>query len=140
MYSKPNIGKAVLTSVLAVVVFYVVYTLAALLLGLLFALISAIPILGTIMGWLFEARGDTPGLLSMVLGVACAYISTMYITERLTKNEPTMYLSRKIVGLCLVVLNVIFFIANAFLLSGGSWGANLLLIIAGVIIFLQSRN
>lgn len=135
---KPEVGKAILFSIVGLAAFYICYFVLALLLGLLFALLLNIPVLKNIIAFLFRLRGDTPDALVTIAAVYVSYSAIIWMLGRFCDIQETLFLSHRILGIILLVLNVLFLLVN--ISSGNSFFPNIVVGIAGFIMFLKGKQ
>lgn len=130
--------SAIFFSVLGVVLFYLLMMCCTLIGSLLLYILSIIPIVNTLLDWLFSLRGDSPNifLVSCSLTIAC-WILTL-LSKTLIKNVDTRKLTLILIGLVLIVLNVLFLIINV--IFEDSIFSNILTVIVGFVIFFKGRN
>lgn len=138
---KNSKAKSILTSiplsVIGLLEFYLIYGIAFLIIALLFWLISYIPILSTLVDWLFRIREDTPDMFAMFASTGIAYLGFTVTIEHISKKVETKKLTLMFVGIYLIVLNVLFLIIN--LKYNDPILANILLTIAGIVIFFKGK-
>lgn len=99
-------------AVIAIAVFYLVYTLCAFLGSLVFTLFLKIPVLSTLLGWLFKARGDSPGLFVVFASAFIAFYISMAALEYISKSEDIRAKASKLAGSILLVANIVFLVLN----------------------------
>lgn len=135
---KPETGKAILFGIIGIIAFYICYAVIALVLSALLSALSKIPLLGNLIIFLFRVRGDTPGILVSLIAVSLAYEAVLWMIHRFSDIQETEALALRICGIPLLVLNMVFLIVN--LLSGDYFFPNILLAIAGFLIFNHGRS
>jgi len=127
---------SILFSILGLFEFYLIYGVITLISGLLFILISNIPIVSTLVEWLFRIREDTPAVFAMLFGVTLAYVGTMATLGHI--KESTQKLALMIMGISLVAMNIFYLILN--LVYHETIFINIVMSIAGIIIFVKGKN
>ena len=135
---KKSIFASIPLSILGLLAFYLVYGIAFLIIALLFWIISYIPILNTLFDWLFRIREDTPDMFAMFTSTVIAYFGYAATIGLISKKAETQKLTLMLTGIYLIVLNVIFLIAN--LVFRNAILPNILLGIAGIVIFFNGKN
>lgn len=126
MKTKPQVFKAIGTALLGALTFALTY----LLVGLLISILNAIPVISTVLGWLFKVRGDSPSLMLLVLSPTIGYITTVSLLSAINKNTSTLGISLIIVGSLLVAVHLISMVIN--LVYGNTVLANISQTIAGI--------
>lgn len=138
MNDKQKVGKSILFSVFALVVFFFCYIAVASILSTIFFFLLQVPVIKSLLGFLFATRGDSPDILSIVVGVLVAYSLVTWMFSRVHKDSlASENLSLRITGISLIVFNVLFLIINVG--EGTPFIGNILCIIAGVIMFSKGR-
>lgn len=139
---KTSKVKAVLASIplsiLGVFVIHLIYGLVNLIVSLVFWLISYIPIIKGVVGYLLALGDNTPDGFAMFIAAGVAYIGFMAISERIIKKPETKKLTLILTGIFLTVSNVLYVIIN--LAYNDPILGNVLLAIAGTIIFFRGKN
>ena len=135
---KPKVFKAIMTALLSLLIFGVVYFLSYLIVGGIIALLLKIPVIDTLLGWLFRLRGDTPDMMLSMLSPILAYYCTMATQESINKDKPTRGLSCVLLGIVIVVLHIFSIISN--LLLGEGILKNIIQAIAGIVIFNSGKG
>lgn len=137
MNEKPQTGKSILLSILALVVFFFSYIAVASILSVIFALLLQVPVISSILGFLFASRGDSPDILSIVIGVVAAYNLVVWMFGWVHKSSlASENLSLRITGTAILVLNIIFLIIN--LGEGTPFLGNIVCAVAGIV--MRSRG
>lgn len=123
-------------SILGLFEFYIIYGLTILVAALVFWALSYIPILNTLIDWLFRVREDTPDMFAMMLAAAIAYFGITATAEHIVSKtrKPSLMLT----GIYIVVLNIIFLIVN--LINSEAILPNIIIGIAGIVMFYKSKN
>ena len=135
---KPEAGKSALFSIIGVVAFYISYFVLGLLLALFFGLLVNIPIIKNIVAFLFHLRGDSPDILVVLASTAFSYSGVGWMLGRFCDKPETLYLSRRILGIILLVMNILFLIIN--ISEGNSFFPNIVVGVAGLIMFFSGRE
>lgn len=135
---KPEVGKAILFAIVALVAFYICYFVLALGISLVFGLLMEIPVIGGLVEHLFRVRGDSPGILAVLLAAGVAYSAVMWIIGRFCDIKPTENLTMKIAGILLLAFNILFLIIN--ITGGQAVFPNIVIGIAGVIMLFKGRS
>lgn len=130
MKAKPQIFKAIGTALLGTVTFTLAYFITYILVGLIINVLNAIPVVNTLLGWLFKMRGDSPALLLVMLSPTIGYVATVLLLSVINKNSSTLGLSLIIVGSLLIPLHLISMVIN--LIYGSAILANIAQIVAGI--------
>lgn len=138
MNNKPKVFKAIAIAVLGILLFYFSYIIAYLIIGGAIQFLSAIPLIGTLLGWFFSLRGDTPDMMLSLVIPAISYFVVMLVQEKINKHDLTRGLSCKILGICLIVLNALSLVLN--LLYGEGILKNIIQIITGVVFYSSGKN
>ena len=133
-----SIIPSILFSILGVLGFYLVYGLIFFLIALVLLGMSYVPVLNLINKLMFIISDNTPDIFAMMLAVSFAYLCTMGIAERIIKKEKTLNFTLILMGIYLVVLNVIFLMAN--LIYHEAILVNIVLAIAGMAIFYKGKK
>ena len=136
--NKKSIFASIPLSVLGFLEYYLIYGIAFLIIALLFWIISYIPILNTLVDWLFRIREDTPDMFAMFASTGIAYLGFTATIEHISKKAETQKLTLILTGIYIIVLNVIFLIVNLVLRN--TILPNVFLGIAGVVIFFKGKN
>lgn len=123
-------------SILGFLEFYAIDILTTLLLSLLFLGLSYIPIISTLIDWLFYIRKDTPDMLAMMVSAILAYLGTTATAKHIVKGTRKHALI--LTGIYLVVLNIIFLIVN--LINGAAILPNIIIGIAGIVMFYKNKD
>lgn len=118
----------VLGVVLGVICYYVVYTVVGLVMTMLLGVLASIPLVGDLLAMLFRTRGDSPEMLSIIVGAVIAYFVVSILLDKICKSRSKT--AGKALGITLIVLAVI------NILLGGVLFPNIITAIAGVIFFL----
>lgn len=117
---------------------HLIYGLTNLIITLVFWLISYIPILNTLVEWLFRIREDTPDMFATFLAIGIAYIGFMATAHRIIKKVETRKLTLILTGIYLAISNFLFVIIN--LRYNDPILVNSLLTITGIVIFFKGKN
>lgn len=133
---QPSIIKSLFFSFLALIVFYLLTQIIGIILILLYAFLRVIPLIGDLLGFFFEARGDGPEIAIPYLYLVTSYFLCISMLERIVKSVPTRKLTIKLLGIYLIVLNLLFLLLN--ILGDGAWGINIGCIIAGIAFIVKS--
>lgn len=123
-------------SFLGLLEFYIIYGLSALAVALVFLVLSYIPIINTLVDWLFRIRQDTPDMFTMMVAVGLAYLGTTATAEHIIKG--TRKHALMLTGIYLVVLNIIFLIVN--LINSDDILPNIIIGIAGIVMFYKNKE
>ncbi len=135
MKEKPEVGKAILFSLVGIVAFILCEIVVTLVIGLLFALFLHIPILKNVVSFIFNIRGDTPDFLALLIGIVAAYNAVVWMISRFCNSKATESLSLEICGITLFVFHVLFFFVN--LIGHNGITANILTLIAAFIMAMR---
>lgn len=138
MQKKPRVFKAVVTAILCLAIFGAVYLLAYLILGGIFNILAKIPVIRWLLNLLFFIRGDTPGIVLLLVAPILAYYATMVLQQSVNKEKPTMGLSCILLGIFLTTIHALSLIVN--LINGESVFPNITQAIAGLVIFFSGRG
>lgn len=133
MKEKPEKGKSILFAIIALFAFYLCYFVVFLALGLLFTLLLKLPVINSILSFLFRVRGDSPDILCWIISTCTAYQAAVWMLHRFHDSEVSENLSLKITGIILIVLNIVFLIVN--IISGSPFFPNICVGIAGFCMF-----
>ena len=109
---KANVFVSFLSSVLAFIVYYIVFAVGTVISAFVFLLLSKIPVISSIVNYLFYMRGDNAGILSYIIGAILSFLVVFKILSAMLKNDKTQKLAFFIAGIILIVLNVMFLIVN----------------------------
>ena len=137
MNDRPIIWKAILCVFPCLIIFFLTRTLLAFLIGLVGVIIYKIPVLGTLLKWIFAARGDNISSFATIIAIFVAYLITSLIQDKMMKYAPTITLSRRMLGAIIALFNVCFLIVN--ISTGGYYSPNIFCIIAALA-FIFSNN
>lgn len=135
---KPNVFKSIINSIAAFIVFFLLFTLSILAIQLVFLLLSKIPIVNTILAWLFKVRGDTPSLFSLFLSAVISYTATTTLMEKINKDEATEGLSIILSGSYILIIQSISLIIN--LVSKNSFLINIVLIVSSIFLIVRGKD
>ncbi len=116
--------------------YYIIYGLSVLAIALVFLILSYIPIINTLVDWLFRIREDTPDMFAMIFAAGLAYLGTTATAEHIIKS--TRKYSLVLTGIYLVILNIIFLIVN--LVNSSAILPNIIIGIAGIVMFYKYKN
>ena len=133
MEEKPSTIKGVLCVIPAGVVFALTFAISSFVITIAASIILKIPIIGSLVKWLFLLRGDSPYLLSCFIGACLAYFLTLASVEKMMVFQNQRNICASILGIAIMVLHVICFALN--LIYGESFAANIVQVIAGYLIF-----
>ena len=130
-YDKPKVGKAILCALLCLVVFSLIQILSSLLILLIGAVISVIPLIGKIFNFLFEVlRNESPLAFATITSVFISYYTTSFVQNKLMSDSSTKKVSRRILGIIILVLHILSLITN--IMYDGNIFANIACILAGL--------
>ena len=118
----------VLGVILGVVCYYAVYTVVGLIMTMLLGVLASTPLIGDLLAIFFRTRGDSPEMLSIIIGAVIAYFVVSMLLDKICKSRSKA--AKKSLGIALIVLAVI------NILLGGVLFPNIITAIAGVIFFL----
>lgn len=135
---KPQIGKSIFFSIISIVAFYLCWFAVLFALGAVFLLLSKIPVISSILEFVFKMRGDAPDILIWIISAICAYRATTWMLHRFHDSEVSENLSLKITGITLLVLNIVFLIVN--IMGRSSFFPNIVVGVAGLSMFLHGRS
>lgn len=135
---KPSILKAILCVFPCLIIFFLTRTLLAFLIGLVGVIIYKIPILGSLLKWIFAARGDDISSFAIIVSIFFAYFITALVQDKLVKHTPTNVLSRRILGVLLGIFHICFLIIN--ISTGGYYPANIFCIIAALVFVFSNKD
>ena len=139
---KPDKAKSVIASIplsiLGALEVHLIYGLTNLIIALVFWLISYIPILSTLVEWLFRIRKDTPDMVAVFVATMVAYFAFKATAELVIKKVDTRKLTLMLTGVYLFVFNILFVIIN--LVYNDPILGNILLAIAGILIFYKGKT
>ena len=110
--NKLSIVRGILCFIPAVITFAVSYLLVFILLVLLFELLFNIPVIGSLLGFFFHKRGDSPEILASIIGAGSAVLSTCSIVIKMSKSTRTAGLSCLLTGVVVFVIHAISFVLN----------------------------
>lgn len=110
--SKPVIWKSTLCTPPCLIFFFVSRLISGFAVALIIWLLSQIPIASFLLDWLFIARGDTPDIFVIVFSTTVAYYFTSFVQKKMIKDLPTIRLSRKMLGILIMLFHVLFFFSN----------------------------
>ena len=130
--------KAIPLSVLGLIEFYLIYGLIFLAIGLVFFVLSYIPVLSTLVDWLFHIRKDSPDMVAVFVSTMLSGYLFTATTNHIVKNKYTQKLTITLTGMSLIVINIICLIIN--LATNSEIFINILLLIAGLVIFYEGKN
>lgn len=136
--TKPSVFKAVFFSLITLIAFYLLTEIIGLILVFIFSILLSIPIISNLILLLFEMRGDGPNTFILCTYLAIGYFCTISALDRIVKSVSTRKLTIKLLGIYLVVLNVVFLIAN--IVIDGAWGMNIGFIITGFVFMCKSTK
>ena len=135
--NKRSIFKSVLFVVPCFLVFLLSQILTTLLLTLICIVLNAIPIINNLLDFITNLRGESLTVTITIISVFVAYILTTFVQDKIIKIEENKKLSRKILGVIIVIIHIISFIYN--LTSEGNILANVISTIAGLV-FISNNN
>lgn len=135
---KPNVFKSILLSVVAFIVFFLCYILSSFVILFAFGILSKIPIVNTLLGWLFHSRGDSPGELTVILSAVISYVATTSLVEKISKETATGGLSVVLSGSYILIIQSISLIIN--IVSGGPFIINIVLIVSSISMIVRGKN
>lgn len=138
MKSHPNILKSIFISILTLLVFALVYFITFLLLGGIIYLLTKIPLIGTLISWLFSLRGDSPDMVLAILAPAIAYYTSIAVAAKMGKDNPTINLSYILLGIYILVIHVPSLIIN--LVNGEWFFPNITQSIAGIVLLFNGAT
>ena len=138
MNEKPNIVNAILLSFFAFIIFFIVHILCSIIVAFIFLMISQIPLISTLVGWLFHARGDTPGMFTILFSAGISYTATTAVLERLNSNVKTEALSLILTGSYVLLIQAISFVIN--LVNGDPFFINIVLIISSISLIFRGKK
>lgn len=138
MREKPNIVNAILLSFFAFFIFFIVHILCSIIVAFIILMISKIPLIGTLVEWLFRARGDTPGMFTILLSAFISYAVTTEVLERLNSNVKTEALSLILTGSYVLLIQAISFLIN--LVNGDPFFINIVLIISSISLIFRGKE
>lgn len=136
--TKPSVFKAVFFSLITLIAFYLLTEIIGLILVFIFSILLSIPIISNLIALLFEVRGDGPNTFIQYAYLAIGYFCTISVLDRIVKSVSTRKLTIKLLGIYLIVLNVVFLIAN--IVIDGAWGMNIGFIITGFVFMCKSTK
>lgn len=136
----PKNIKSVLQSIpfslLGLFEYYIIYGLSVFAIALVFLILSYIPIINTLIDWLFRIREDTPDMFAVFLAAMLAYLGTTATAEHIIKG--TRKYSLMLTGIYLVILNIIFLIVN--IVNSDFILPNITIGIAGIVMFYKYKD
>ena len=135
--NKPTIWKAIIFTIPGALIFLFSRTLLALLIGMLGVIISKIPILGNLLGFILDLRGDSLSTFAIIISISVAYFFTTFIQNKMMKDAPTNILSRRILGVIIALIHIFSLIVN--ISEGNSFFINIICIIASLV-FMFGKN
>lgn len=135
---KPQVGKSIFFSIISIVAFYICFVVIVLAFSAVIAILGKIPVVSSLLSFLFKMRGDTPGILAYLLGASLAYNATVWMLHRFHDSESSENLSLKITGMVLLVLNVVFLVVN--ILGKSSFFPNIVVGVAGLSMFMRGKS
>ena len=138
MNNKPKVFKAIVIAILGIFLFYLSYIIFYLIIGGIIQILSSLPLIGTLLMWLFVLRGDTPDMMLSFLVPMISYFVVMLAQEKINKIDSTRGLSCEILGICLIVLNVVSLILNLF--YGEGILKNIIQAITGIVFFSSGKK
>jgi hypothetical protein len=125
-------------SILGALEVHLIYGLTNLIVSLLFWLISYIPIIKNIVRYLLTVGDNTADGFAMFVATMLAYLGFMATSEHVIKKGETKKFTLILTGIWLAVFNILFVIIN--LVYNDPILGNVLLAIAGTIIFFRGKN
>lgn len=136
--SIKSILASIPLSILGALEVHLIYGLTNLIVSLLFWLISYIPIIKNIVGYLLMVGDNTADGFAMFVATMLAYLGFMATSEHVIKKGETKKFTLILTGIWLAVFNILFVIIN--LVYNDPILGNVLLAIAGTIIFFRGKN
>lgn len=133
-----TISVSIVLSVLGLIAFYAISFIVAMVFAFLFSIIAAIPVLGTLVDWLFSIRGDTPDMLAILLAAIISYLVLMFLFKFLCKSLSTHRIAAILLGVYLIALNAVFLLIN--LVGDSSIYTNIIFIIAGLVMCFRNDS
>lgn len=131
-HPKPNIIKAILSAILALLAFGLTYILARLIISLLIiSLQSCVPVIGMLIN-------SPENILPDTLPAAVAYLLTVQLIEKCNKNSGTQALTCSITGISIIVIHILSLILN--LRYNESIWLNIVQGYAGICLFSHGRS
>lgn len=128
--NKPTVWKAILYVFPCMAVFFLARTLLTLLISLAGFILSKIPILGNLLSFTLNVRGDNISSLAIIISVFVAYFITTFTQDKMMKDAPTHKLSRRILGVIIALNHLFALIVN--ISEGGYYPTNIFCIIASL--------
>ena len=125
-------------SILGALEVHLIYGLTNFIIALVFWLISYIPVLSTLVEWLFRIRKDTPDMVAMFVATMVAYFVFKMTAEHIIKKVETQKFTLILTGIYLTVFNILFVVIN--LKYNDPVFGNALLAIAGIVIFFKGKT
>ena len=135
--NAPKVLPAIAIALSALVAYVIVYLLSYLIIGRALLLLSRIPLVSTLLRYLFLVRGDSPRVLTIVASCLLSFEAATFVADRFANHENTSALALLIVGSLLVLTQVAFMIAN--IANGTAIVANIVNIITGLIIAANAK-
>lgn len=134
-HEKPQVGRAILFSLAAMVAFFIVYMVVGFVVILVLGLLLQVPVVGTIITWLFHFRGDTPEIFAAILATVLAAQAVAWMIGRFCDLAATRRVTLKISGGILVVVAVLTIIAQ--IANKGSLLTGIAHLVAGLWMFFK---
>ena len=138
--TKPKVITAILDTILAFIVYNLVLTVVALIFSFIIMILQSVPFLEKLLNWFFSVRGDSPDLMLTILAPTVSYYLTGSMTEKICKHSKTRQLIFKLLGICLITIQILSLFANIFLSGGGYIPMNIAHIIAGFVFFSKGKD
>ena len=136
--SKPIVWKSVFCVLPCSLVFLFTRLLLGLLVGFVGVLLQNIPIVGKILNFMLIQRGENMLMFSIVTSVFFAYLITSYLQNKMMKDRYTNRLSRRILGIIIVLLHILSFASN--FMHGESVFPNIMCFIAGLVFIFKNEK
>lgn len=136
MTEKPHIFKSIFISIIGFIVFYLSFIVLTLLFGSIVTFLWRFSAIRLFLRLFFIKE---PGDSYFFIYCPCLYTAcnfTITVISKLAPNYSSHSLSQKIVGVTLIVLNVLSLVIN--IISHSSWTVNILVIIAGLLLFFSA--
>ena len=112
MLTVSKFMKAFFASILAFIIFTAVYFFVFLILGFVAYFLLKLPVIGTIIDYLFFFRGDSPDIVLCLITASISYFVVMATQEKLLKDTFTRGVSFIAFGGILILLHVASLILN----------------------------
>lgn len=127
---KPSIPKSILIAIISLIVFGIADIIGVVIFSLIYGLLLEIPIINDILIWSFNMVNGSPVDATLIFSTVIAYFALGFCADKLTKNEKTALLAKKIGCIFIIGLNILSLLINIF--YGDNIFANIITALYGI--------